>query len=55
MSDKFKPLKLEDFNLSSEELKTLVAGAQSFLSPMEDPQDDEFFSPVDQTNSEDNS
>ncbi len=34
MSDKtFKPLALEDFNLSKEDLKTIVEGAQKFLTP----------------------
>lgn len=36
MSDKtFKPLALEDFNLSKEDLKTIVDGAQKFLPPDE--------------------
>lgn len=33
-----KPLKLEDFNLSQEDLKTLVEGSQKYLPP--EPEDD---------------
>jgi hypothetical protein len=33
MPDRVKPLTLEDFNLSPEDLKTIVEGAQKFLPP----------------------
>lgn len=36
MNEKFKPLAVEDFGLSSDELKTLVEGSQRFLAPVED-------------------
>ena len=37
MSDpKFKPLTLEDFSLSKDDIKTLVEGAQKFLPPQND-------------------
>lgn len=39
---------MKDFNLSADELKQIVEGAQQFLPPTEDPLDDEFFRPVDQ-------
>lgn len=36
MSDKtFKPLTVEDFNLSPEDLTAIVEGAQKFMSPDE--------------------
>jgi hypothetical protein len=43
----FKPLKLEDLNLSPGELKELVEGAQKFTPVLPDPEDDELFVPVD--------
>lgn len=49
MSTKFKPLKLEDFNLKPGEIEQIVVGSQTFLGPVEDPMDDELFSPIDQT------
>lgn len=37
MSDStFKPLTIEDFNVTPEEVKAIVAGAQKFLSPVGD-------------------
>lgn len=36
MNDKFKPLTLEDFNLTEDELKTVVEGSQKFLAPTSD-------------------
>lgn len=33
MSDAFKPLSVEDFNLSPEDLKIIVDGSQRFLPP----------------------
>lgn len=35
------PLKPEDFSLSPAELESLVVGAQTFLAPVPDPEDDE--------------
>lgn len=32
----FKPLTVEDFNLSPQELAEIVEGAQTFLSPVEE-------------------
>ena len=32
----FKPLSVEDFKLSTDELKTVVEGAQKFLPPVGD-------------------
>lgn len=41
MSDpNFKPLKVEDFSLSEEDLKTIVSGAQTFLPPVPDDEVD---------------
>ena len=36
MKPKFKPLTLEDFGLSKDELKNVVTGSQRFLAPVED-------------------
>lgn len=33
MSQNFKPLALEDFGLSKDELQTIVEGSQKFLRP----------------------
>jgi len=41
MAEKFTPLKVEDFDLSPDDLKIIVAGAQTFLSPAEDPEDED--------------
>lgn len=40
MSDKtFKPLTVEDFDLSPDDMKTIVEGAQQFLPPIDtDPE-----------------
>ena len=52
MSNAFKPLSVEDFDLSPEDLKLIVTGAQSFLAPAEDEHDAEPFNPpIDQTES----
>jgi hypothetical protein len=37
----FKPLTVEDFNLKPEEMKELVEGAQKFVPPVPEPEDDE--------------
>ena len=36
MSKDFKPVKVEDFDLSPEDMKTLVAGAQQFFPPADE-------------------
>ncbi|NOS67902.1 MAG: hypothetical protein HOO67_06115 [Candidatus Peribacteraceae bacterium] len=36
MSKEFKPLALEDFGLSEDDLKTIVEGSQKFLAPTSD-------------------
>jgi hypothetical protein len=35
------PLKVSDFNLSPEQMKDLVEGAQKYLGPLEDPRDND--------------
>jgi len=35
------PLKIEDFDLTPDEMKDLVQGAQRFLAPAADPADDD--------------
>lgn len=41
MSDpKFKPLSLEDFDISPEDMKIIVSGAQTFLPPVPDDEVD---------------
>lgn len=41
MSDpKFKPLSVEDFDISPEDMKTIVNGAQTFLPPVPDDEVD---------------
>lgn len=40
-----KTITFEDLDLSPEELKTLVEGAQQFMAPQEDPADEEVLTP----------
>lgn len=42
---KFTPLKPEDFGMSPDELKDLVAGAQRHLAPVAEEEDEETFAP----------
>ena len=35
------PIKPEDFDLTPDEMKQLVVGAQTFLAPAPDPDDDD--------------
>lgn len=42
-----KTLTPEDFSLSPAELESLVIGAQTFLAPAPDPEDDERLTPTD--------
>lgn len=41
MPTEFKPLELEDFNLSPEDLKEIVTGAQTFFPPAGDEDDED--------------
>lgn len=43
MSNTFKPLALEDFGLSKEELQTVVDGSQKFLPPAVGDDEDKTF------------
>ncbi len=53
MNAKHKALTPEDFGLDGEQITELVTGAQSFLPPDPDPQDDERLVPrVDQAGAE---
>lgn len=37
---KFKPLSLEDFDITPEDIKIIVSGAQTFLPPVPDDEVD---------------
>jgi hypothetical protein len=44
-----KPLTIEDFKLSPDEIKNLVTGAQKFLPPEPDPADEQPLTTPDDT------
>lgn len=46
MNANYKPLTPEDFGLVSSDLIEIVTGAQTFLPPVPDPDDEEKFQPV---------
>ena len=39
------PIEIKDVNLSPDEIRELVIGAQTFLAPMSDPDDEDRLTP----------